>query len=252
MNVPDSYVSHTEIFKVRAYEVGSDNSLTIQTLCNYLQEAAGVHAERLGAAFLYLQGLGITWVLCKMILEVNEYPQAGSLIRVQTWPASTERIQCRRDFLWCNEDGRLLGRAATYWVIANMKTRRLERLPDFVRAFFPKTPFYALEDPGDKLPVLKSEPGAPAGLSFLARLADIDRNHHVNNVRYIDWAIESVPSEIRSTRKLCRLTVDFRAEAMLGDCIEVRAVPRDDGSWSHGIFRKKDMRELARVRTVWA
>ncbi len=251
MNLPDAYASRTETFKVRAYETGSDNRLTVQTLCNYLQEAAGLHAEELGSAFLYLQSLGITWVLCKMVLEVDEYPQAGALVSVQTWPASTERIQCRRDFFWRDADGRLLGRAATYWVIANMKTRRLERLPDFVRAVFPPEPFYALADPRDTIQALKLEPDAE-GLAIIARLADIDRNQHVNNVRYIDWALESLPADIRNSRRLVGLTVDFRAEAMLGERIEAYAAPMEDGSWHHGIFRRADMRELARARTVWA
>lgn len=251
MNLPETYASHTETFKVRTYEAGRNDRLTIQTLCDYLQEAAGIHAENLGAAFSYLQSLGITWVLCKMVMEVNEYPRTGSRVSVQTWPSSTERIQCRRDFFWRGEDGRLLGRAATYWVIANMATRRLERLPDFVRAFFPETPFYALEDPKEKLPTLKPEPGDTQGLSFVTRLADIDRNDHVNNVRYIDWAIESVPAEIRNSRELYGLTVDFRAEAVLGDSIEVRVAPCGDGSYCHGVFRKEDMRELARARTLW-
>lgn len=251
MDLPETYTSHTETFTVRAYEVGSDNCLTVQTLCNYLQEAAGIHAEKLGASFLYLQSLGISWVLCKMVMEMDEYPQAGTRVSVQTWPVNAERIQCRRDFLWRNADGRILGRAATYWVIANMKTRRLERLPDFVHAFFPQEPFYAFEDAKDKLQALKPEPGN-SGLTFMVRLADIDRNHHLNNVRYLDWAIESVPAHVRDSRRLSRLTVDFRAEAMLGDFVAVHAVPVEEGTWHHGIFRKEDMRELARVQTVWS
>ena len=39
-----------ERFKVRAYEVDSRGFASIQTLCNYFQEAAGNQTETLGLA----------------------------------------------------------------------------------------------------------------------------------------------------------------------------------------------------------
>ena len=35
-------------FPVRSYEAGTDNNLSLPSLCNYLQEIAGLHADKLG------------------------------------------------------------------------------------------------------------------------------------------------------------------------------------------------------------
>ena len=35
-------------FRVRSYECGKDGFATLPTVCNYLQEAASMHAEELG------------------------------------------------------------------------------------------------------------------------------------------------------------------------------------------------------------
>ena len=37
-------------FKIRAYEVGPDGRVNIQSVCNYLQDAASNHAFRMGVA----------------------------------------------------------------------------------------------------------------------------------------------------------------------------------------------------------
>ena len=78
-------------------------------------------------------------------------------------------------------------------------------------------------------------------------------HRHVNNVCYIEWALESVPPEVLEERVLAELEIHFLAEALFGEEIissAKRTVPHG-GEFHHGIARARDGQELVRARTVW-
>ena len=56
-------------FTVRSYEAGIGNHVTLPTLCNYMQEAAGISAARLGWGIQALQAEGP--VVCEVFVTKN-------------------------------------------------------------------------------------------------------------------------------------------------------------------------------------
>ena len=67
---------------------------------------------------------------------------------------------------------------------------------------------------------------------FQIRYSDIDSNTHVNNVKYIEWAIESVPVEVVKDYEIKRIKIVFEKETKYGDAIHVSAEvnEQEDGS----------------------
>ncbi len=91
-------LSHTEIYRVHRYDVGRNMRLRPTRLCDYLEDAAGAHAEALSVGLGDLRALGLSWVLAKMRLDIHRLPGAGEKVRVYTRPIGIERLQFRRDF----------------------------------------------------------------------------------------------------------------------------------------------------------
>jgi len=85
---------------------------------------------------------------------------------------------------------------------------------------------------------------------FNVRLSDLDLNQHVNNARYIEWALESVPLEIWRGYQLQRIEISFRAETKYGERVIVQT-EQSDGTFFHQIVSEKDKRNLAVLRTSW-
>ena len=52
--------------------------------------------------------------------------------------------------------------------------------------------------------------------NFKVRYGDIDSNMHVNNVRYVEWAVESLPLDIVLNYELKELSVIFEKECRYG------------------------------------
>lgn len=241
---------HTEKFRVRGYEVGHDGKAPVQTYCAYMEEAAGINAATLGAAIEKLQAEGLTWVLARMQLEIDNLPQTGDEVVVKTWPVNVEKAQFRRDFNIADNTGKPLARAITDWVVLNLESRRLERMPAFVAALQPEDAPKVMEKEKFKFP---ASANVPELSRFVVRKSDIDRNLHVNNVRFLDWMLESVPEDFVKGRKLAGLQIIFRAEAVYGDTVIAKgyAEPENTCGFLHGLFRETDGLELVRAKSIW-
>jgi medium-chain acyl-[acyl-carrier-protein] hydrolase len=85
--------------------------------------------------------------------------------------------------------------------------------------------------------------------NFGVRRGDLDYNGHVNNIRYVEWALETLPPEFSNGRRLTRLLARYRGETKYG--AEVRATADVDGDLAHHLVTEGD-REACRLETTWA
>ncbi|MDR1360032.1 MAG: acyl-ACP thioesterase [Deltaproteobacteria bacterium] len=240
--------AHTEEFTVRSYDLDWNRRLRLQTLCGYLEESAGLHADVLGVGLERLMAEGRTWVLLRLRLRLVLPLDCGRRVRVKTWPVEREGLHFRRDFLLEDESGRILVRAVSHWAVLGLASRRLEPVPEYIAVLKPENPPRALEDGAIRIP---APSGATEGPSFPVRLSDIDLNRHVNNSRYLDFILEAADAFGRKTG-LAGLDLIFRAEGLPGDVIGSRTAPGEDGrTLLHSLQRLSDGRELVRASSVW-
>ena len=83
------------------------------------------------------------------------------------------------------------------------------------------------------------------------RQSDLDVNRHVNNVCYLDWALEAVPTTFREANRLTEIDLAFKAESVFGDTILSTVGHGEHGTLEHQLARESDGRVLAWVRTWW-
>ena len=176
-------------FTVRSYEAGIANHVTLPTLCNYMQEAAGVNAARLGWGIQTLQTEGHTWMLSRLHVSVTRYVPWGETITVRTWPSGMKgRLIAKRCFLGFDEKGEELFRASSEWLYVDMAAQKIAKLPEtFADLVPPGTPGFEVPDIGGKFAHLPSVEGSA---DVLTRHSDLDFNDHVNNVHYVEWMLE--------------------------------------------------------------
>ena len=245
--------TYTEEFIVRRFEIDVRSRLLLQALCMAMGEAAGNHALRLGFGTEQLAAHNLTWVLVKMRVVMNDMPKMREKFTLETWPTTVERLQFRRDFIMRGEGGEVFARAVTQWVIMNTTTRRLDKIPeDFVK-LRPAEPKYALENGNIRISAVEN---GQAGAVFPIRLSDMDHLEHVNNTKYIDFALEAAhnfaeKNEAFKNKILQQLDVNFRAEARYGDVVSsYTCVDKEQkNALLHSLIREGQ--ELARLRTVW-
>jgi medium-chain acyl-[acyl-carrier-protein] hydrolase len=243
---------YRESFKIHSYEMDSQGRVSLQALCNYLQEIAGNHAQELGVSVQTLFKQNLTWVLSRLHVEINKYPFWKDAVVIETWPFGVEGKYALREFILQNREGSEIGRATTSWMLLDIVKRRPVTIPDFIKDLRPSEPRRALPDGFEKLPL-------PVDISlhkeFEVRLDDLDINNHVNNVSYIEWAVETIPKEIWQRKRVHRLEISYRAESRYGDRIVSQTqqlTHQGPICFLHRLSRDSDGKELAVVRTEWS
>ncbi len=241
----------SEDFKVRAYEVGQDGKASIQAIFDYLQEAASNHAASLKADKLNLEYLNLTWVLSRAHIQMVRYPFWHQTVRIETWPSKKETYYGLRDFLILDKNGIALGKATSSWMMIDFSRRRPVKLPEFLNSMENKEKGRTLDDPFARLPVLRDVKNQ---VDFKVRLSDLDVNHHVNSVHYIDWALEAVPLTIHSKYRVSDLQINYRAEAVYGDRIisQIQVFRQSSGfEILHRLLKAEENKELCRAVSFW-
>ena len=187
----------TEPFEAHSYAVDAFGLLSAPALSGWLQEAAGRHADLLGVGVDALQDRGLTWVLARQAVVVDRPVAYGERAEVVTWPSGADRLSALRDFE-VRVAGEVRARAVTQWIVLDLATRKPVR-PGSV------LPVELVEQMEHVLPLHSGRPAAPEppGLErpFTTRYRDIDRNLHVTNASYVEWACEAIPEEIWRSRR---------------------------------------------------
>jgi len=247
-----------ESYTIRSYEVDARGNLSVPSIFNFIQNAASNHAHALGVSVQQLLASNHTWVLSRLLVKLDSYPGWQDRIRVHTWPSGVESLFALRDFDLKDQNGLSFGACISAWLIIDSRRRRPVRISPFVGRLNPIDNKHVLTD---KLGKLQGFDAKDNQQQFRVGHRDLDLNQHVNSVRYIEWAMESIPPAVRSTSVLARLEINFLAEAFFGDRVIAMCQPaykepdkEPDGegtSYFHSILREESDQELARVKTHW-
>ncbi len=241
-----------EEFRVRSYEINSRAVATMETMAKYIQEVASNHARAMKLDVTHLSASKLTWVLSRIHIKMDHYPQWQQKVIVETWPAEKDKYFAIRDYRIFDENYRELGAATSSWMLINLETRRPAELPEFMEGTENKKRGRALHDPFDKLPVLEGP--FDYEKEFHVRLSDLDVNQHVNFINYIGWGLETVPQEIWENYVLKDLQIGFRAESVYGDSVLARSKKEekeDKSVFTHRLEKKSDGSELTRLVSQW-
>lgn len=238
-------------FLVHAYEMDSRGNLQLLALCDWLQEAAGRHADALGWSIHDLMARGQTWVLSRLSVRVVVQPPFDTSVTVATWPSGVQRLHSLRDFRVSSADGSEIAVATTGWILLDLARRRPLRPPSEIDEVARLGPGRSLEDPFDHLPELAADDTCEVATTV--PWSAIDVNGHANNVRLIEWLLAATPARPGLTHVPAALEVEFRNEARCSE--PMRALCAVDSANSevllHSLRRAEDGLEVARGRTQW-
>ncbi|KAG4167463.1 hypothetical protein ERO13_A13G197000v2 [Gossypium hirsutum] len=251
-------------FSIRSYEIGADQTASIETVMNHLQETALNHVRSAG---LLVDGFGSTpemckknliWVVTRMQVVVDRYPTWGNVVQVDTWVSASGKNCMRRDWLVRDsKTGEVLTRASSIWVMMNKVTRRLSKMPEEVRGeiepYFMNSEPVVAED-SRKLVKLNDSSAEFVRKGLTPKWSDLDVNQHVNNVKYIGWILESAPLPILETHELSSMTLEYRRECGRDSVLQSLTAVSDNGTDEiecQHLLRLEDGSEVTRGRTQW-
>lgn len=209
-------------------DIGPDQRLSQSGMLRILQEAASIASDDVGYGLKDIPRTGVHWILTAWRLELKRRPVWRTPLRVETWPRMTEGFACDRNFL-AYEDGGQVAEAASRWILVSAKTGKPVRITDAERTAYRRHASDRDVFNGAPLPHNGSTPpGAAVTFETTAGRRDIDTNNHVNNLHYLDYAIEALPEEIYQNLP-ATVEIVFRRQILLGTPIRCLYAQTPDG-----------------------
>lgn len=243
---------YSKEFEIHYYEINKYKEATPVAILNYLEETAGCHSESVGCGIDELKQLGVAWVLSRWNLVMDRYPLWNDKITIETWSSGVERFYATREFLLKDAKGDILGRASSLWVYLNMEKKRPLRVPAEIVELYGTNPLKVMEDSFADFIVPESFEYIR---EFIVRKSDIDTNLHVNNARYLEWLLESIPDEAYEQYRLHSLEIIYKKETGYGISINSKRTTFEstasDKIYGHSITSSIDGAEHALAKTSW-
>jgi medium-chain acyl-[acyl-carrier-protein] hydrolase len=241
-----------EAFRIHFYDAEPGGRAGVPALCRYMEEASNSQTQRLGLSLGQVRESNRMWVLSRLSLKVLGLPAVGDEVTVETWATDrTKGIRAYRDFRMRDSAAKILAEASSLWLLLDATTRRPLRLPESVlRMCHPES--VASEAVDSSILVLPEQ--TPPGERFKVHWGDLDENGHANNIRYLEWALDSVRGSLRQVARLKSLEIQFMDEVLLNEELVSACMETGDPaspSFRHSL-RAADDRILALARTDWA
>ncbi len=191
--------------------------IKLSSLFNYFQDVASLHAEKLelGVEKL-LAEQGVTWVLVKILVQMEKFPALGEKLTVETWPLEPKKLEFERDFFVKDSEGNIIGRAISSWVIMDVESREIRRTELFPGRFPQFNQFRAIDG---RMGKIKANGQLQQVYKKTIGYSDIDINGHLNNSKYIDYITDCFSIEKHGQYAVDTIQVSYISEALAGDSI---------------------------------
>ena len=195
-------------------------------LCNLLQLTAAAHSELGGISFSDMQEFNQAWVLSRMRVEISKLPKWKDTVTIKTWINTLENSRSVRALEVYVNGIKVVG-SETFWVVINTEKRRPEALALPFEHFeiFPEKK--ATEKSFSKIQLADDKEDV---LHKVVVLSDLDIVNHVNNVKYLEWCLDFVPSELILNQKIDSFEMNFMKELSLKDQVKIHESKIDNNT----------------------
>lgn len=234
--------------------------LRLTGLLNLLQTQAGDHTQSLGFDYREHREIGVFWVLSRMTVRFDSWPEWPCNLTIDTWSRSTKGLFALRDFRYGTEDA-WFGRATSAWVL--LKNRKPQRPEPWVQIYTQITP----EDPAAEVPTalplftvtpeadLRAESMVRHSTTVTADWEDVDMNGHVNNVSAVGWCIAQHEFNFLTRWRPAILEVNYLAEMFCGQHFQVlweeKVSPEGSRTFDYLVEREEDQQPTLRLRITY-
>ncbi len=217
-------------------DIGEDQLLSHKGLLRMLQETAARASDDCGYGLKDVHDKSVFWILSGWRVQLLERPVWRAPITVETWPRTMDGFTSDRDFIVRSGDT-VVAHATSRWFLINAGTGRIARVTPELKAAYDVDDTVLFEEP---LPS-NGRPLENASLTFSTVIGrrDIDTNHHVNNISYLDFALEALPCEV-AEHQPPSLEIIYRKQILAGTAIQCLYGMTEDGKHQVEIRSEED------------
>lgn len=231
---------------IKYLDVDKNNKLTNRAIVNFMQNVAADHAGSLGDGLGDKERTHTAWLLLNWKIKVLSRPRCEEKLQISTWAREMEKCFSWRDFEIYNGE-KLVAIATSKWVYVNSDTEKLVRVsPELKDKYSLNSKKVFQEKINEKL--TEPEEMKVTYEETIGR-TKIDTNNHLNNLYYLDFAIESLPEEVYENCTFDDIEIMYKKEIKYKEKIKclykfennehIIAIKSEDLKLLHAIIKLK-------------
>ena len=229
------YVQH---FKINDMVVDRFGRLKPSMLLLMAQSVATQHGEQLSVGYDILSRKRMFWAVIRHRVQITRMPHHGETIRLETWPMPPTRSSYPRSVIAYDEAGNECFRAISLWVLMDIDKRSMVLPGKSGICLEGSVRGNELARPGSLTPKpLRSHRSRSVCFS------DLDRNGHMNNTKYLEWADDLLPSDFHRNHSLKEMTICYLSEAWEGQELDLYWDFLEDGAMQMDARRRNGEKE---------
>ncbi|MBE6294621.1 MAG: hypothetical protein E7090_08085 [Bacteroidales bacterium] len=212
---------YNAVKRIPSFDVDMSSTLRPVSFLNFAQEAANIHADYLGVGYDAMHITRKAWVLARMHVIFHKLPMWRDHVNIQSWHKGANGFQFFRDFVVFDKEGseKLISATST-WLVIDIDTRRMSKYPEMSEDEGKCIKEDVIAQPAAKVVLPKDiEPVFVA--KHPVNYSDLDMNGHVNNIKYTEWAMNSIELDVVNSMPVKELLINFNNEILPGDNVDI-------------------------------
>ena len=192
-------------------------NMTLKAVLQLFENVASYQSDTLDESIIDNSLNGIAWILTEWRVEMIKDIPYKKEYTVETWSKGTlNALLVDRDYQLLDEDGEILAKGEASFVLLDMETQKPMRITDELMEKYQPEMIDVWE--GKKFARMREAKTYDFEKEINLRRTDIDFNHHVHNLTYIDYIMEMLP-ENRYEKKIKKLRINYRKGIEAGERI---------------------------------
>jgi len=209
----------TKKFDITFSDINENNELSNKGILRIMQEVAGLHSSTLGYGLNDAPKTGYAWLLLNWKLKIFSRPKWETTLTVNTWSKSMNPLFAYRDIEIFDDKNNLVAVGSSKWILFDINKKSLIKIPTEVKDKFPSVDKSVFEE--KFVEKLKEPEDSSFVYEYTIQRRDIDTNHHVNNLNYLDYAYEALPEDIFNNINFSNVEIMYKHESKLGDILSI-------------------------------
>lgn len=241
----------TKKYEIHYYEVDYKLRCKLSSIIDFICDVGTHQSESIGGGMEYCTNNNCAWVFYKYDIKMYRYPRFGETISLSTTPVGFKKFYGLRKYVIIDDKNEIIGEALALFFLINIEKRRPMRIQKEQYEFYGVDGDVDYDISMDKLERVEEEQYSK---QFDIRYSDIDSNKHVNNVKYVEWAMEAIPIEVINDYQLTRIKVTFEKETTYGERISSSATVKqvnENSLKSYHTISNSDGIELTLLEADW-
>ena len=216
-------------YRINIRDVDFSRRVSLTAMCDYILQAASEDATSIGAGIEFLYSKSLAWVLMRMSINMERYPNQLENISITTWVESIDKLMVRRNMTVYGENNEVIGNAVTYWCMINFETRTSDDCRQFSNFFSTVEPIATTLSAPPRIRAFDGDVCASQRVKY----SHIDFNEHTSTTKYISWMMNSIDYSRLKEFPPKRLDINFLHESRYDDMINIICKKEENATLFH-------------------